>query len=127
MTEQARRSSRDASVVAGFLMIGLGVLILAGRAEIGDIGDLFRLYWPMILVVIGLPKLRRRETAGSGLWLMALGGWMQVAHLGLFGLTWRSSWPILLIALGAVIVVKAFLEAGLPAGKMAAEGDERDS
>ena len=41
---------------------------------------------------------------------------MQVAHLRLFGLTWATSWPLLLILVGAGLIVRALLE-GLTGGR----------
>ena len=44
------------------------------------------------------------------MWLITLGVWLQIARLKLFGLTFRTSWPLLLIALGAGIILRAFID-----------------
>jgi hypothetical protein len=46
----------------------------------------------------------------AGLWLVAVGFWMQISHLRLFGLTWGTSWPLLLIALGGGMILRSFFE-----------------
>ncbi|HUP47477.1 MAG TPA: DUF5668 domain-containing protein, partial [Thermoanaerobaculia bacterium] len=91
-------------------MIALGVLFLLSRLEVADFGQLVRRYWPMIVVLVGLPKLAARDTVWSGLWLITVGIWLQMAHLKIFDLTYGSSWPLLLIALGAGMIVRAVVE-----------------
>lgn len=106
--------SRAATVAGGVILIAIGILFLAETIGIADFGDLIELYWPMILVLIGIPKLLSRETVGSGLWLIAIGVWLQISHLGLFGLGWSNSWPVLLILIGAGMVIRAIWEAAFP-------------
>jgi len=108
------RKVDNGSLVAGFILIALGTVFLLDRLNIAEFGDVFRRYWPMILVLIGLPKLFRRERLWSGLWLITLGVWLQMARLQLFGLTFRTSWPLLLIALGGGITLRALMEAAAP-------------
>jgi hypothetical protein len=37
-----------------------------------------------------------------------------MVRLHLFGLTFRTSWPLLLIALGAGIIIRTFIESAMP-------------
>ena len=109
MTE--KRHVDHATLVGGLILITVGVLFLLDRFDVTDVGHLLRWYWPLIIVCVGLPKLFRRHTFWSGLWLVTAGAWMQIAQLRLFGLTFRTSWPLLLIALGAGIIAKSLFEA----------------
>jgi hypothetical protein len=97
----------DAStVVTGLVLIVVGAVLL-----FADFRDVIREWWPMTLVVIGAPRLFRRDTIWSGLWLIALGGWFQAVRLHLFDLTFRNSWPLLLIVFGAGIALRAVFDA----------------
>ncbi len=102
------------ALVGGLVLIAVGLLFLLDRFDFAEFGDLFRWYWPMIIVFIGLAKLFRRGAFWSGLWLMTIGAWLQVAHLRLFGLTYRTSWPLLLIALGGGIIARTVIESLRP-------------
>ena len=101
------------TLAGGLILIALGALFLLERFTDLDFGDVVHSYWPMILVLIGVPKLFRPRTVWSGLWLIAIGVWLQIAHLRLFGVTFRNSWPLLLIALGAGMILRALVEAGM--------------
>ena len=94
------------TVTTGLILIGAGVVLL-----VSDFHDLVRVWWPMILVAIGAPRLFRRDTLWSGLWLIAIGVWFQSVRLHLFDLTFRNSWPLLLIVFGAGIALRAVFDA----------------
>lgn len=98
------------ALVGGLLLIGLGSLFLLDRLHVADFGDLVGTYWPLIIVVIGVPKLFHPRTVWSGLWLMAIGVWLQAVRLHWYDLTYGNSWPLLLIALGAGMVLRTFFE-----------------
>ncbi len=104
------RKTDGSSLVCGLILIGIGALFLLDRFRIADFGDMLRLYWPMILVLIGLPQLFRRETIWSGLWFITLGTWFQLVRLHVLGLTFRNSWPLLLIVFGAGITLRAVVD-----------------
>lgn len=122
MNIHARRLESGA-LVSGLMMIALGTLFLFDRMGIADFGSLVRYWWPMFLIFLGVSKLFRRETVWSGLWLIAIGAWFEAVQLHLFGLSWRSSWPLLLIVFGAGMVIRALIDA---APRVASE-DGRDS
>lgn len=120
MTETRRI---DTPVFAtGLLLIGFGSIFLLDQLDFAEVGHLIRRWWPMILVMMGVPKLLRPATMWSGLWLITVGAWLQIAHLRLWGLTYRTSWPLLLIALGAGMAVRAMFDA-----VAAPREDRRDS
>ena len=105
----------DTSAVAGGLVVlSIGVLMLVSRMTDLDFGDSMRRYWPMILVLVGLPKLFRRDTVWSGMWLITIGTWLQLANLRIFGLSYRNSWPLLLIAAGAGTILHALVDVIAP-------------
>jgi hypothetical protein len=101
------------ALLNGTMLIVVGTLFLLDRLRIEDFGDLLQLYWPLIIVFFGVSHLLRRESMWSGVWLVLTGVWLQMAHLHLFGLTYRNSWPLMLIALGAGITLRAVFDSGV--------------
>lgn len=96
--------------VAGLILVFVGAIFL-----VADFQGIIRGWWPMIPVLIGIPMLLRRSTVWPGLWLIALGAWFQLVKLHLFDLTFRNSWPLLLIVFGAGIALRAAFDV-LPTG-----------
>jgi hypothetical protein len=104
------RKEISGGLFTGLLMIGIGVLFLLDEMNIADFSHTIRRYWPMIIVLVGVAKLLDRKVWG-GLWLIAIGTWLQAIRLGLFGLTFSSSWPLLLIVLGVGMIARAIYDA----------------
>jgi hypothetical protein len=103
--------NRDGNgLFGGLVLIGLGVLFLLDRLEIRDFGHLIRAYWPMIVVLVGVGRLFETGRFWSGLWIVGVGVWLQLSNSHFLGLSWASSWPILLMLLGGGMVVRAFVE-----------------
>lgn len=102
------------SLGAGFVLITIGILMLVDRYSILEFGDLIRRYWPLTLIVIGIPKLVRRATVWNGLWLIAIGTWLQLIQFRFLGMTYGNSWPLLLIALGGGMIARVMIDVALP-------------
>ena len=117
MNDTTVRKIDASTVTTGLILIIAGVVLL-----VADFHDLVRVWWPMILVAIGVPRIFRRDTLWSGLWLVAMGAWFQSVRLHLFDLTFRNSWPLLLIVLGAGIALRAVFDV-IPAES---KGERRD-
>jgi hypothetical protein len=67
-------------------------------------------FWPVLLLAMGLPPLVAPKDGGDqlfGLVLTATGVFFQLQRLGVVGWTFGEAWPVLLVALGAVLVVQA--------------------
>jgi hypothetical protein len=107
-----RKIDRSA-LINGLFLIGLGVLFLLDRLHIEDFGDLIRTYWPCIIILFGISHLFQRESIWSGAWLIVIGAWLQLISLHLFGLTYGNSWPLILIASGAGITLRALVDRGV--------------
>jgi hypothetical protein len=116
------RHHRDrSSLFTGLLFIGIGTLFLLDRLDVADFGDLIRTWWPMFLVFIGVSRFFERRRVWSGAWLIAVGLWLQATVLHLFGLRFNNSWPLLLIALGAVMTLRALFDTVTPAADASME------
>ena len=109
MNEQRRPIDTDA-LFWGILLIGVGALFLMERFHIGDIHHVVRNYWPVFLIAVGVSKCFKPGRMWSGLWLIALGGWLLAVTLNLYDMTYWSSWPLLLIILGGGMVLRAVFE-----------------
>jgi hypothetical protein len=94
----------------GVMLILAGTIILLERLEITRLDDLASDYWPLIIVVVGIAKLFNRATIGSAIGTIAVGLWLQFIRLDLFGLTFRNSWPAVLMAVGAGMIVQTFVD-----------------
>jgi hypothetical protein len=99
----------NGALVTGLVLIGVGTIFLFDRLGVADLHYIIRRFWPMIFVVIGSANLLNRHL-WPGLWFITFGAWMQIAHLRLFGVTFASSWPLLLIVFGAGIIARALME-----------------
>jgi hypothetical protein len=88
------------------------LLILAGTAFLIDRFDLVDVHrwWPMFLIALGVSRLLSGKQPWGGVWLVLVGLWCQAAVLHVYGTSFGSSWPLLLIALGATMVLRAFFE-----------------
>jgi hypothetical protein len=109
MNDVKRRIDGD-QIFWGLFLVAVGAILLVGRLGIANPSWMIRNYWPVIVIVIGASKLFHRGTIWGGLWLMAIGGWLQMVTLHIYGFTYRSSWPLLLIILGAGIVLRTITE-----------------
>lgn len=110
MNDVVKREHVAGSIFTGLMLIALGTLFLLDEMDIADFSDVIRRYWPMILVLIGVTKLLDRKIWG-GLWLIAIGAWLQMVRLGLFGLTFHDSWPLILVIVGVGMIGRALYDA----------------
>jgi len=105
-----KRSIDGDQVFWGLFLIAVGAILLVGRLGIANPSWMIRHYWPVIVIVIGVSKLVHRGTIWAGLWMISLGVWLQMVTLHIYGFTYGSSWPLLLIILGAGIVLRTITE-----------------
>lgn len=97
------------TVVLGVIIVGLGIGFLLDSLKAINFGDFIDIYWPAILILIGLAEFIRRKFLPA-LILLVLG----VVFLGqqLNWITqdaWDVIWPIILIIIGANVVYRAFV------------------
>jgi len=108
MTDR-RRINAD-GIFWGVLLIAGGTALLLQRLGVTDVGFIIRSYWPLFIVLIGFSKLIHRRSIWAGLWMIAVGSWLQAVTLHLYGLTYRSSWPLILVILGAGMIGRTIIE-----------------
>ena len=121
---------RPGAIIAGAVLLLLGGTMFMERTGIADI-SFGRIIGPAVLILLGMQTLlqsgaiaiysrrerladgtdatdvrRRRGGLAGGLWLVGLGCWMLVSQLHLFGLDYRTSWPLLIILSGITMLVR---------------------
>lgn len=107
-------------MLVGCAMILLGVALFYVQHQDWDV-PWSRTWWTFILMFLGAERLINpgvqdgvRASRRTGLWLFAIGAWGLVNEMRLFGLTFATSWPLLVIVAGINTVWKA-LEPPRPA------------
>jgi hypothetical protein len=88
----------------GIGLMLLGLAFMAERAGLLDPGETWR-FWPVILIGMGVVRLLAPARDGrrmNGGWLLALSGLFLADTLG--WLRFRTTWPVLLVVLGAGMI-----------------------
>lgn len=98
--------------ILGALLIAAGVLVLLDNLELVYLGSIWELwrYWPLLLILLGVGKFweaTSMKERRDGFWLIAIGVWLLVSFLEVFGLGFGETWPLLLIAAGISSVWQA--------------------
>lgn len=90
---------------SGLILIALGVLFLLDRFGYLNFGDFLSVWWPTILILIGIVQLVGGRRWG-GLLLICLGVLFQGDRLHVF-VWWRARdlWPLLLVAAGLRLLI----------------------
>jgi putative Mn2+ efflux pump MntP len=117
---------RPGSIAGGLIVLALGTAMLLDRAGAADIRT-GHLAAPLILIAIGVAMVfdraavvcgrrdpvtrhaKRRGDPLSGLWFIGIGAWMMVSELRMFGLTYGTSWPLIVVLSGVMMVLRGAL------------------
>ncbi|WP_058485046.1 LiaF transmembrane domain-containing protein [Defluviitalea phaphyphila] len=88
----------------GVILIILGIAFLLDELKIIEFGNLIGTYWPIILIIIGLVNILKKDSILSGIILVFIGILFQMKILNIFYDIWDIFWPILLIIIGINII-----------------------
>ena len=107
----ARRADRGATsqVLMGVLVIAIGLLFLLDNLDIIDVHDALA-FWPLVFIFAGVAKLLDTTSPNGylvGLAGIGIGVTMILHRLGIIYFSWRAAWPLVLIAVGALVVYRA--------------------
>jgi hypothetical protein len=112
MTEKSTvRKSKRGSIFFPLLLIIIGLVFLLSNMEMidGDAWSLLLQFWPVLLVVIGLDSIYKREGFVAATFFIGLGIIFLLANLGYLNVSvWQlvfTLWPIFLIAIGFDILI----------------------
>ena len=103
---QGNRAS--AQVVVGLLVVGMGVLFLLDNLNIIYLRHVI-FFWPLAFIGCGLVALFSdgpRSGRVTGVILIAVGVSMTLNRLGYVFISWRMVWPLMMIAVGALILYR---------------------
>lgn len=113
-TESKAPSPFSPKLVLGVAIIVAGLVLTLDNLGLVEAHLVFRL-WPLVLVALGVAKLRQEGTGGTGAWvLIFVGAFILLANFGRVHLT-DALGPLLIVALGILLVVKALKQSrGVP-------------
>jgi LiaF transmembrane domain len=106
MNEITRKRVDAGALFSGLTLIAIGILFLLDRLRIVRFGWLVGHYWPVFVAAFAVRSLLRGRI-WNGLWFLAVAAWLQISVLHLFGMSFASSWPLLLIAYGLGMIIRA--------------------
>jgi uncharacterized membrane protein HdeD (DUF308 family) len=110
--EQPQRRIAAGKLIFGLILLAIGILTFADFTGMIDYGQIWR-FWPMLLICAGIAHeidaLRERRSTG-GFILMAVGTWLLVSQNHIFGLHYRSAFPLALTVVGLGIIVHALVD-----------------
>lgn len=98
-------------IVFGLVLAFLGVLFLLDNFRVFDARAVLS-FWPIVLIAVGGLKLsnaRRPADYVVGGTMVLAGVLLTLTHMGVIEVRWRDWWPVLLIALGAVVILQGQL------------------
>lgn len=104
------------SVVFSIVLITIGTLFFLDNINVLRISDVWR-FWPVALIVSGASKLLQREGEAGWIWgsfLILCGGLWLGNNLSLFHVSFGMVWPLTLITLGVMSLVRAIETRGGP-------------
>ncbi len=93
-------------LVLGFIIVAVGVIFTLDNLDILYARDYLR-YWPALLIAYGAVKVVQPEGRGGKFWgivLMFVGAALLVDRLDIFYFRLWDFWPLLLVALGAMMI-----------------------
>ncbi len=99
-------------VMWGLVLIGVGLVIFLDQMGYVEARSLWH-YAPLVLVIFGINKMIGYPTARdftSGLWMMFMGVWIFAVFENMFGLTFRNSWPFVIIASGVSMILEPLIK-----------------
>jgi hypothetical protein len=120
-------------VASGLIILALGALMLLDRHDVFGLNTV-RFFPGVVLILMGAVRLiwgdapRRRHRAGvGGIWLVFIGTWLIANQTHWYGLRFRNSWPILIVAWGVTIVARELFGSrdDTPAPDVAAPSERR--
>jgi hypothetical protein len=115
-------------LVFGLVVMAVGLLLTLDNLGIVEARSFWR-YWPVILIALGLARMREgvaRNGRPAGLGLVVVGTVLLLLELGL--LRFRIIWPLVLLGIGASMVWRALrrpVSVNADQGGTGAAGDDR--
>jgi len=111
---------RRGAIVGPVIVIGIGVLFLLNNLGLGfPLHELLHNGWPFILILVGILQLlggfAGRGSLPAGLILVTVGALFAFERM--LGVSFRYTWPVLLIVVGGIGLMRAVLGPAYLAGR----------
>lgn len=106
LTEQDGPVVPGVKLVAGLFFALLGIVMTLDNLDVIDGSQVFR-FWPVVLIVVGLVKLRDRTGAIVAVLCILVGSLLLAGRLHLVRFSILDVWPLVLIFGGAALVARA--------------------
>lgn len=97
------KGSLTGGLLWGVMITLVGVALLLDHLGVINVDHIWR-FWPLILIFVGISHLANRQHRLWGIILLVAGSLLQLNQLGFAHFTWAVMWPILLIAVGILIM-----------------------
>lgn len=101
-------------VILGLLIVGFGLLLTADNLGYVEADDILR-YWPLLLVAFGLARVIGTDCTSSrvsGGVMIVIGLWLTADELMAVPIDFERWWPMILVAIGGLIVFRAMRGGG---------------
>jgi hypothetical protein len=90
-------------LIWGLIIVFVGVALLLDHMDILPFGAVSR-FWPMLLVVFGIMNITTQSGRSFGFVCIAAGLLLQLNKLGVLHLTFADFWPLVIIAVGVLLI-----------------------
>ncbi len=100
------------NLITGLTLIAIGGLFLLDRMDVLDVRQFWHL-WPVFIALTGINKMVSAEKNSQfvhGAFRVVLAFWLYASLEHLWGWSFRTSWPLLLIGFGLSIVLSSFIK-----------------
>lgn len=114
MTNEQRHHHRlySTKLIVGIVIIGFGLLFLAGNLGLVSAREVMHHFWPVLLILIGTVMIRQRDSRRGKQWgwvWLLLGLWMLSDRLEWIDFSlWKLFFPSLLLVVGGMLVWRTF-------------------
>lgn len=101
-------------IILGLLIVAFGVTLTLDNLDYVEAGHIFR-YWPLLLVAFGLARILGSNCTSSrvsGGIMVIIGLWLTADDLFGVPIDFERWWPMVLVAIGGLILLRAFKGGG---------------
>ncbi len=108
------------NLITGLTLIFIGCVFLLDRLDIVDVRQFWLLnvhqiwhLWPLFIALLGINKMVSADNTAQfvhGTFQVVLAFWLYASLEHLWGWSFRTSWPVLLIGFGLSIVLSGFIK-----------------
>jgi len=105
-----RRRGTQGGLVAGIVIVAVGVILLLDQEGVVHAWDVWR-FWPVVLIGFGLARMVRSGDAPDKLWGIIEIGFGVIFLLGALGyrhFSFSHTWPLLIVGVGLWLLYQKF-------------------